>query len=160
MPQLDFSVFPSQLFWLSICFFTMLFLMRKIIIPRIAEMINLRKEKIDDYLQKAAEIKEKAEKSLEKYQEALQKATSEANQSLLKTQQDLKNLMECKQADLSAELANQIKEGEQKIAQGKQKALKQVEEMSAELAMDVIKKLGLKVSEAQIRKAIDVSVKE
>lgn len=160
MPQLDFSVFPSQLFWLSISFFTMLFLMSKIIIPRIAEMINLRKEKIDDYLQKAAEIKEKAEKSLAKYQEALQKATSEANQSLLKTQQDLKTLMECKQADLSAELAAQIKEGEQKIAQGKQKALKQVEEMSAELAMDVVKKLGLNVTEAQIRKAIEVSVKE
>jgi len=160
MPQLDFSVFPSQLFWLSICFFTMLFLMSKIIIPRIAEMINLRREKIDDYLQKAAEIKEKAEKSLEKYQEALQKASNEANQSLLKTQQDLKNLMECKQADLSAVLATQIAEGEQKIAQSKQKALKQVEEMSVDLATEVVKKLGLKVSETQIRKAVEVSVKE
>ena len=50
MPQLDFSVFPSQLFWLCVTFFTMLFVMSKFIIPRIAEMINLRKEKIDDYL--------------------------------------------------------------------------------------------------------------
>ena len=50
MPQLDFSVFPSQLFWLCVTFFTMLFVMSKFITQRIAEMINLRKEKIDDYL--------------------------------------------------------------------------------------------------------------
>ncbi len=160
MPQLDFSVFPSQLFWLSISFFTMLFIMSKLIIPRIAEMINLRKEKIDNYLQKAAEIKEKAEKSLEKYHTALQEATNNANQSLQKTQQDLKNLMERKQADLSAELAVQIAEGEKKIAAGKEKALQQVQEMSVELAAEVIKKLGLKVSTAQIRKAVDQTVKE
>ena len=92
MPQLDFSVFPSQLFWLSVTFFAMLFVMSKIIIPRIAEMINLRREKIDDDLEKSAEIKEKAEEALERYHSALKQATDEANQSLQKTQQDLKNM--------------------------------------------------------------------
>ena len=67
MPQLDFSVFPSQLFWLCISFFTMLFLMSKIIIPKIAEMINLRKEKIDDYLDSAADFKDRSEQALENY---------------------------------------------------------------------------------------------
>ena len=43
MPQLDFSVFPSQLFWLAVSFFTMLFVMSKFIIPKTAEMIDLRK---------------------------------------------------------------------------------------------------------------------
>ena len=62
MPQLDFSVFPSQLFWLCITFFAMLFIMSRFIIPKTAEMINLRKEKIDGYLEKAAELKEKVEK--------------------------------------------------------------------------------------------------
>ena len=56
MPQLDFSIFPSQFFWLCVCFFSMLFIMSKIIIPRIAEMIELRREKIDGNLEKAAEI--------------------------------------------------------------------------------------------------------
>lgn len=114
MPQLDFSVFPSQLFWLCVTFFTMLFVMSKFIIPRIAEMINLRKEKIDDYLEKAAEIKVQAEAALDKYQQALKFATEEANQSIAKTQQDLKNMIERKQSDLDNELAAQIAEGEKK----------------------------------------------
>ena len=58
MPQLDFSVFPSQLFWLAVSFFTMLFVMSKFIIPKTAEMIDLRKAKIDDDLEKADEIKQ------------------------------------------------------------------------------------------------------
>ena len=110
MPQLDFSVFPSQLFWLCITFFTMLFIMSKFIIPKTAEMINLRKEKIDGYLQKAAELKEKVEETLDKYNKALQKATEEANQSLQKTQQELDASIERKQAELQdrASLSFQI----------------------------------------------------
>ena len=55
MPQLDFSIFPSQFFWLCVCFFSMLFIMSKIIIPRIAEMIELRREKIDGNLEKISD---------------------------------------------------------------------------------------------------------
>ena len=85
MPQLDFSVFPSQLFWLLISFFTMLFIMSKFIIPKTAEMINLRREKIEGDLAKASEIRQKMEKSLLKYNQALQQATMKANESLQKT---------------------------------------------------------------------------
>lgn len=160
MPQLDFSVFPSQLFWLSISFFSMLFIMSKLIIPRIAEMINLRKDKIDGYLQKAAEIKDKAEDALQKYHQALQKATDEATQSLQKTQQDMQKLIDRKQADLAAELTAQIAAGEKKIQDGKNKALQQVQEMSENLALDVLQKLGLKVAAADVKKAVQEVMKD
>lgn len=161
MPQLDFSVFPSQAFWLTVCFFSMLLVMSKLIVPRIAEMINLRKEKIDDYLEKAAEIKAKAENALEKYQQALRDATNDANQSLQKTQQDLKNLIERKQIDLANELAAQIAEGEKKIQASKSKAMLQVQDIASDLAVEVVKKLGLKeIKEAEIHKAVKSSMKE
>lgn len=144
MPQLDFSVFPSQLFWLCISFFTMLFIMSKLIIPRIAEMINLRQEKIDGDLEKAAQIKTRAEAALDKYHEALDKATSEANQSLLKTQQDLKNMIERREAELTNDLNRQIAEGEQKIKSGRDKAVKQVQGIAADLAWDILKKLNFR----------------
>lgn len=144
MPQLDFSVFPSQLFWLCISFFTMLFIMSKLIIPRIAEMINLRQEKIDGDLEKAAQIKTRAEAALDKYHEALAKATNEANQSLQKTQQELKNMIERREAELTNELNRQIADGEQKIKSGRDKAVKQVQGIAADLAWDILKKLNFK----------------
>ena len=157
MPQLDFSVFPSQLFWLCITFFAMLFIMSRFIIPKTAEMINLRKEKIDGYLEKAAELKEKVEKTLDKYNQALQEASDEAAQSLQKTQQELDAMIERRQADLAAELNRQITEGEKKIAAGKDKAMRQVEEISADLALDVLKKLGFNHFKA---KDVNVAMKQ
>lgn len=142
MPQLDFSVFPSQLFWLSISFFTMLFIFSKFIIPKTAEMINLRKDKIDSDLEKAAEIKRQVEKTLERYNQALQDASSKANISLQKTKDDLNDTINRRQEALAARLKDEIEAGEKKIAVSKGKALQKVEEASADLAVDVLNKLG------------------
>ena len=135
MPQLDFSVFPSQLFWLLISFFSMLFIMSRFIIPKTAEMINLRKEKIDGDLQKAAEIKQQVEKALEKYHAALKEATDKAQISLQKNRDELGEMINRKQEDLAAKLEAEIK-------QAKEKALQKVEASAAELAIDVLKNLG------------------
>ncbi len=142
MPQLDFSVFPSQLFWLLISFFSMLFIMSRFIIPKTAEMINLRKEKIDGDLQKAAEIKQQVEKALEKYHAALKEATDKAQISLQKNRDELGEMINRKQEDLAAKLEAEISGGEKKIEQAKEKALQKVEASAAELAIDVLKNLG------------------
>ena len=63
MPQLDTSTFTSQLFWLIVCFFSMLFIMSRFIVPRIADILEQRQRKIDGYLNKAHNIRlEAAEK--------------------------------------------------------------------------------------------------
>ena len=142
MPQLDFSVFPSQLFWLLISFFSMLFIMSRFIIPKTAEMINLRKEKIDGDLRKAAEIKQQVEKALEKYHAALKEATDKAQISLQKNRDELGEMINRKQEDLAAKLEAEISGGEKKIEQAKEKALQKVEASAAELAIDVLKNLG------------------
>ena len=142
MPQLDFSVFPSQLFWLVVSFFMLLFIFSKFIIPKTAEMINLRKAKIDADLQKAAEIKQQVEKALEKYNQALAKASSKAEVSLQKTKDELNDLITRRQEDLNARLKKEIETGEKKVAAAKDKALQKIEEASCELAVDVLKKLG------------------
>ncbi len=155
MPQLDFSIFPSQFFWLCVSFFLMLFIMSKFIIPKTAEMINLRKAKIDADLEAAAELKKKVEKTLEKYNLALKKATDEANASLQKTREDLADTIERRQAELSAELNREIVAGEKKINAAKQKALDGIEDMAAELAPLVLQKLGVvKVSAKEIQTAL------
>ncbi len=155
MPQLDFSIFPSQFFWLCVSFFLMLFIMSKFIIPKTAEMINLRKAKIDADLEAAAELKKKVEKTLEKFNQALKKATDEANASLQKTRDDLADTIERRQSELSAELNREIAAGEKKIDAAKQKALAGIEDMAAELAPLVLQKLGVaKVSAKEIQTAL------
>ena len=156
MPQLDFSVFPSQLFWLSISFFCLLFIMRWFVIPKTAEMINLRKSKIDAELEDAAKIKQKVEKTLEKYNQALKKATDEARISLQKTRDDINATIERKQADLTIELNRQIVESEKKIASIRQKSLSGVDEAVVILVPEIMKKLGFeKVPVSVVKNAIN-----
>lgn len=142
MPQLDFSIFPSQFFWLAISFFLMLFIFSRFIIPKTGEMINLRKAKIDEYLEKAAALKIKVEKTLEKYNQALKKATDEANASIQSTRQEMDAMIERRQAELAADLKKQIEDGEAKINTAREKALRQLEPVAADLAQEVLKKLG------------------
>ncbi len=149
MPQLDPTWYVSQLFWLCVCFFTMLFIMGKIIAPRIADILAQRQHKIDDYLVKAHQIKEQAEESLQKYHEALAKATEDANEALEQTHKELDDYMAKKQDDLAKKLNAKISEGEAQINASKELALKEVRGIAEELALDVVKKMGIKQISAQ-----------
>lgn len=160
MPQLDFSVFPSQFFWLTICFFTLLFIMSKFIIPKTGEMINLRREKIDGELAKAAELKKQVEDGIARYENAVREASQKANLELQKTKDELNDTVARKQSDLTARLNVEIQQGEQRIAAAKSKALQKVEDVAADLAVDVLAKIGFSgVSLAKAQKALD-SIKE
>lgn len=149
MPQLDPTWFVSQLFWLCICFFTMLFIFGKIFAPKINDILAQRQHKIDDYLVKAHQIKEQAEASLKKYQEALAKATIDANTAIEQAQQEMNKFINQKQDDLSKKLNKKIAEGELKINAGKELALAEVKDVAEGLAMDVVNKIGIKEIKAQ-----------
>ncbi len=155
MPQLDPAWYPSQLFWLCVCFFTMLFIMGKIFAPRIADILAQRQHKIDDYLVKANQIQEQAEESLKKYHEALAKATEDANAAIELAHKELGEYIAKKQDDLTRKLNEKIKDGETQINQEKEKALQEVRGISEELALDIVRKIGLSELRAQdIKEAI------
>ena len=125
------------------------------IIPRIADIIEQRRKKINDAIDKANELKKKAEISLEKYQAALAAATAEADKSLNKTQDELNKLIENKQTELEESLKEKIAAGEAEIRKSKEAALKEVKTLSEKLALDVVKKIGLKeISPQQIKSAL------
>ena len=155
MPQLDTSTFTSQLFWLVVCFFSMMFIMSKFIIPKIADIMEQRQRKIDGYLNKAADLKEQAEAALRKYQTALPAATEKADKSLADTKDEMNRLISDKQSELEARLQKKIKEGEKEINAGKEEALKQIKAVSEDLALDVIKKIGISgIKASDIKAAI------
>ena len=155
MPQLDTSTFTSQLFWLVVCFFSMMFIMSKFIIPKIADIMEQRQRKIDGYLNKAADLKEQAEAALRKYQNALAAATEKADKSLADTKDEMNRLISDKQSELEARLQKKIKGGEKEINAGKEEALKQIKAVSEDLALDVIKKIGISgIKASDIKTAI------
>lgn len=155
MPQLDSSTFTSQLFWLVVCFFSMLYIMSHFIVPRIADILEQRQRKIDSYLNKAHNIRLEAEESLKKYQDALAEATAKANQSLTETQAEMNAYIQAKQDTLATKLQKKIASGEAEIAKSKEEALTRVKDMSEELAQVIVAKIGLNsITAKEIKEAV------
>lgn len=143
MPQLDFSIFPSQFFWLTISFFCLLFIMSKFIIPKTAEMIELRRKKIDGELEQANQLKEQVAEGIKKYEEALKDAQHKASFALQKTRDELDETVNRKQSDLIARLNVEIEQGEKKIIAAKQKAMQKIDDSIVDLALGVLNKIGI-----------------
>ena len=61
LPQLDASKYPSMVIWLAISFAVLYVLMAKVTLPRIAQVLEKRQDRIDDNLEKATGLKAEAE---------------------------------------------------------------------------------------------------
>ena len=71
MPQLDFSTYLPQVFWLVVTFIALYLIMWKIAVPRIANSLEARQKRIEDYLDRAADAKKEAEETLAAYEQAI-----------------------------------------------------------------------------------------
>lgn len=143
MPQLDFSTFPSQAFWLVVSFALMWLIMAKMIVPKITDILNQRQRKIDDYLTAAGEFKRTAEEALEKYERVLREANDEAAENLRKAGEDLEKKIAAREAEKSRQLAETMAENERKTEAARRQTMERIEDIAAKLAVRIAGRLGL-----------------
>ena len=74
MPQLDFSTFPNQIFWLVVTLVVTFLLLKLVVLPRVAGILAERKGAMASDLAAAEELKQKAVAAEKAYQDALVKA--------------------------------------------------------------------------------------
>ena len=144
MPQLEPSSFISQIFWLTITFLTLWFVMSFFIVPRIASIIDERQQKIDIDIQKAEKVNQKASDILERYENMIQKAQDEINQRMSFQKAEMEASAELKKAELSQYLSQKISDNEKIIKKEREETLKAVNEISYQTSELILQKLGLK----------------
>jgi F-type H+-transporting ATPase subunit b len=155
MPQLDVTTFAPQIVWLVITFLAMYFIMAKVALPRIAEVLDERQTRIDENLAKAAALKVEAEQAAAAYEQSLAEARSKA-QDEVKVVIDQANAAQAKaQEELAAKLDKKLSEAEARIADAKDKALANITEVSAGVAKATVEKLaGVSVDDAAVNAAV------
>jgi len=158
MPQLEISTYTTQIFWLIVTFMSFWFIMARLIIPRIAEMVELRKRKYDDYILKAEEINKKALSTLKHYEETLAAAKANANEKITENENELKAFITEKEKEIDNQLRLKIEENEAMLAKEKQETLKKIDELSLNTACLIAQKLKLQsVNRASLE---DISTKK
>ena len=161
MPQFDPAFFAPQLFWLAVTFITLYVLMAKVALPKIGAVLDERQRKIDDNLDKAAQLKAQAEAAVAAYEKALAESRSHAHSVIKEAGERLAKQAEERTRDLSAKLAEQIKVGEIRIAAAKDAALTNVREVALEVAGATIARLvGGTADQAKLDAAVASALKE
>ncbi len=142
MPQLDLSTYASQAFWMVLCFSLLWLLLSIFITPKIADVLEQRKCKIDDYIRKAEKLNQQAKASLEKYEQTLNEAKAKAAADIAANQKESAAFLAEESRLLNERLNKQIADSEFKLAKEKKETMQQIQNLSQNLAFDIVQKLG------------------
>lgn len=142
MPQLDLSTYASQAFWMVLCFSLLWLLLSIFITPKIADVLEQRKRKIDDYIRKAEKLNQQAKSSLEKYEQTLNEAKAKAAADIAANQKESAAFLAEEERLLNERLNKQIADSEFKLAKEKKETMQQIQNISQNLAFDIVQKLG------------------
>jgi F-type H+-transporting ATPase subunit b len=142
MPQLEqIHTFISQVFWLAITFCILYLVLWRAALPRLAQILQTRQEKIDGDLARAEALKKEAEATIARYEESMVKARGEA-QSILRAASDrLAAEATRRQEALTRKLAADTAAAETRIAAARQEAVANLQTVAAEVAQAAVGKL-------------------
>ena len=141
MPQLDFSTFPSQIFWLLVALIALYFILTRMALPRVVGAIEERHDAIEDDLDRAADFRRRAEAAEAAYDKALADARARGQEIAAEARAEVQADLDKAIARADAEIAARTAESEARINEIKASAMASVEEVAAETAAALVDSL-------------------
>ena len=155
LPQLNPADFAPQLIWLAITFVVLYFILARVALPRIGEVIEERRDRVQRDLDAAERFKKDTDAALAAYERALSEARSKASSMAKDMRDKLTAETDKERTSVESQLAAKLADAETRIAATKTKALASVNEIAAETASAVVSKLlGEDVSPAEVKKVL------
>jgi len=143
MPQLDPASFSSQLFWLTVCFGTMLLVLSVFVLPRITRTLTARQGQIDGDLEAAEKLRADAEAALAAYDAALQQARNNALVLAQDMRAEIQAETDRQKAELDARLADEAQKADAALKAARDAALGGLEAAAHDVVGDVMQAVGL-----------------
>ena len=159
MPQLDFSTFPNQIFWLVVTLVVIYLVLSKIALPRIASVLAERQGTITNDIAAAEELKQKAAEAEAAYEKALADARAEAGQIAAEAKAAMQAEVAEAMKKADAEIAARTAESEARIDEIRAGAIEAVRTVAKDTAKEVVAALGVDADEAAIAAAVEARVK-
>ncbi len=142
MPQLDFSTFPNQIFWLIVTLLVIYFVLSRIALPRIGGVLAERKGVITNDLAAADELKQQAVSAEKAYNDALVRARAEAAKIVTEAKADIQKDLNKAIALADTEIAAKAAESEKRIGDIRAGAMDAIAEVAKDTARELVAALG------------------
>jgi len=159
MPQLDFSNWGNQIFWLIVTLIVIYLVLSRIALPRIASVLADRQGTITNDIAAAEELKKKAAEAEEAYNKALADARAEAQRIIAETKAEMaEELAEAtRQAD--TDISAKAAESEKAIAEIRAGALEAVKTVASDTAAELVAALGGSADADAVNAAVEAQMK-
>jgi F-type H+-transporting ATPase subunit b len=161
MPQLDFTTFPSQIFWLIVALTVLYYVLSRTALPQIAGAIEERQDAIEDDLDRAAEFKRRAHQAEAAYEAALATARAEVAKITAAAKAEVQAEVDQVVAKAEAEIAARTAESQRRIDAVRAEATASVESVARDTAAALVAALvpDLTPSDADITAAVAANMR-
>lgn len=159
MPQLDFSTFPNQIFWLVVTLVVIYLVLSRVALPRIAGILAERKGTIGNDLAAAEELKSKAQAAEAAYQKALEDARADAGKIVAAAKADIQKDLDAATAKAEAQIAVKTAESETRIGDIKAGAVAAVAEVARDTVAALLGAFGGQADAVAIEAAVSARLK-
>lgn len=159
MPQLDFSTWPNQIFWLLVTLVAIYLILTRVALPRIGAVLAERRGTITNDLAAAEELKQKATEAETAYNAALATARVEAAKIVAAARADIEADLAKATAKADADIEARTAVSEQRIGEIRAGALESVTEVAKDTAKELIAVLGGKADARSITAAVTARLK-
>lgn len=146
-PPFQSESFASQLVWLVLSFVVLYVLLSKVVLPRVASIIEARRRRIEGDLADAARAKSESDAAIASYEKSLTEARANAQAIAAKTHHELAAQSETRRKELESGLAGKLAEAEKKIEATKSAAMKNVHGIAVDAASAIVERLTGNVPE-------------
>jgi F-type H+-transporting ATPase subunit b len=154
------ETFPSQLFWLAICFGALYLMTSRLVRPRVGGIIETRKDRIARDLAEASRLKDESDQAMAAYEKAIADARTRAQTIATETRDRLQAEADRNRKILEDQLNVRLAEAENAIAATKRAAMANVRGIAAEAAAAIVTRLtGITAPEPAIDAALDAVLK-
>ena len=138
MPQLDFSTFPNQIFWLIVTLVVLYLVLSRVALPRIATVLSERHGAIQRDLDKAEEMKRSAIEAENTYNKALADARAKANDIVNEAKSEIQKDLDKAIAKADLEISAKAVESEKAISAIRDSAVQSVVEVANITANNIV----------------------
>ena len=159
MPQLDFSTFSNQIFWLVVTLFVIYFVLSRIALPRIGEALADRAGTITNDLAEAEELKQRALEAEELYEKALADARAEAQSINVAMRAEIQVQLDVELAKADAQISARTAEAGLALAEIRSSAMVSVKDVAKATAKEIVAVMGGKADAKTVTSAVTIRMK-
>jgi F-type H+-transporting ATPase subunit b len=140
-PPLQREHYPSQLFWLAICFVALYVIVSRFVLPRVGSIMEARRSRIAEDLAEAQRLKGESDAAIAAHEQALAEARGCAQTLASETRERAATAAEARRKEVEGKLNIRIAEAEKTIAATRSAAMANVHGIASEAAAAIVERL-------------------